>query len=203
MGLEYLDNVVVHRDFITQAERTILHDFAIDKFNDGFFVPDKYDYEPTKENIEAANKPLRHTYEIHWVDAFNGDPIVKVLTTRIMGTMQIHQFKSFAIDPLLGWLIAIIQPGGFIQTHIDPYDRAERLPPRFKHHRHIRFNVMVNRGDHISYSPHIRKKVLDINPCDAWCFPPDKLVHSLPHIQGTEPRIVYQFGFAIDPTLKE
>ena len=71
------------------------------------------------------------------------------------------------------------------------------LNPKYKNNHNLRFNIMVDRGDDISYNPIIDGKVYEVGKCDAWCFNASKYKHKTEVIKGPENRVVYQFGFII------
>ena len=197
--INFLSNIVVHRKFISQEERNLLYQFAVDKWTNGYFNCDRFSYNQSEQYQVAVSKHLRHSLKFSSVDIFDSMPLFKTLYERITKVMELDRFNDYAIDPRLGWLMTYIQPGGFIQKHTDAYDREyAQLPQRIKGWRHIRFNVMVNRDNHESYDPHINNKNIQIDMCDAWCFPADRMLHYMPFLQGTLPRVVCQFGFAIN-----
>jgi len=115
--------------------------------------------------------------------------LVENLFHRIANTLQI---TNPIIDPMLGQIVSVIKPGGFIHVHRDLYGR-----PEFKDNHNLRFNIMVDRGTDISYNPIIDGKVYEVNKCDAWCFSATKYLHKTDVVSGPENRVVYQFGFIV------
>ena len=115
--------------------------------------------------------------------------LVENLFHRIANTLQI---TNPIIDPMLGQIVSVIKPGGFIHLHRDLYRR-----PEFKNNHNLRFNIMVDRGTDISYNPIIDGKVYKVNKCDAWCFSATKYPHKTDVVSGPENRVVYQFGFIV------
>ena len=108
---------------------------------------------------------------------------------RITTTLGI---QNATIDPRYGNLVSVLKPGGFIHSHKDFYTL-----PQYKTNHNLRFNIMVDRGDDISYNPIIDDKVYEVNKCDAWCFGASKYLHKTEIIKGPENRVVYQFGFIV------
>ena len=115
--------------------------------------------------------------------------LVEQLFERIIDTLNLN---NPTIDPMLGQIVSVIKPGGFIHLHRDLYRR-----PEFKDNHNLRFNIMVDRGTDISYNPIIDGKVYEVNKCDAWCFSATKYPHKTDVVSGPENRVVYQFGFIV------
>lgn len=201
MEHNYLNNIVVFKNFITNEERDLLYNYAEEKWSQGYFSCDRFSHQQTEQYKEAVKKHLRWSLKFSSVDIFNSLPLFQSLTDRITSILQFNAFSDYCIDPRLGWLMTYILPGGFIQPHTDAYDREyAQLPKRIIGWRHIRFNVMINRDVDESYSPHINNAPRMIDQCDAWCFPADKMLHYMPLLNGTKPRIVCQFGYAVKIT---
>lgn len=200
--MEYISRATKHSQFVTKEELQTLHDFATKQFNDGMFRHDVFVYnKESKEEALSAKSKLRWSLRLDLVSVYYLEPLVDILTNRIVDCLNLKQYKHYVIDPLLGFRISILKPGSFIQLHNDKYDNKSVIPSKFYTYRHIRFNIMVDRDKDISYNPHFiindSKFSININSGDAWCFPADAIDHFMPFVTGTKDRIVYQFGFAI------
>lgn len=204
MGLnDYLSHVQRFQSFITNDERDTLYNFAMDQYSKGMFRWDRIrlTVEKSEQAKEAVKSKLRWSLSLNHIDVYNSEPLLHKLRLRIEDTLNLQQYKKYVVDPLYGFVANIVLPGGFIQIHKDTYEN-ENFSESFENYRHIRFNIMVNRTNHKCYDPHfIHNKIKMIVPIrmgDAWCFPADTILHYMPFIEDSEPRIVYQFGFAVD-----
>ena len=163
----------VYRKFITESERQDLlqHANTIPLF------------------VNDAEAPYG-TRNYRRIDGTNlANSLVNDLFKKITATLGI---ETATIDPKLGQIVSILKPGGFVHLHKDIY-----LNPKYKNNHNLRFNIMVDRGDDISYNPIIDGKVYEVGKCDAWCFNASKYKHKTEAIKGPENRIVYQFGFIV------
>ena len=115
--------------------------------------------------------------------------LVEQLFERITDILNLN---NPTIDPMLGQIVSVIKPGGFVHLHRDSYNE-----PKLQENYNLRFNIMVDRGTDISYNPIIEGKVYEVNKCDAWCFNATLCQHKTEVISGPESRVVYQFGFLI------
>lgn len=199
----YLNSPVVYKEFITQDTINDLYNFAITKFEQGWFTPD-YWFHKNYRNDLPDDGLYRFLMQISNYDLVSTNSTLTTIYNKVVETMNLNSFNSFTADPLIGQIISINLPNSFTQKHTDSYNRNKhKLAPYYIGKRHIRFNIMVERGDHLSYRPFVmieknKHNPLDVNIGDAWCFPADQIVHFSPHIKGDKMRIVYQFGFAID-----
>lgn len=141
---------------------------------------------------------------------------LSLIHERIVQTLQLQQHW---IDPLFGFLACVVFPGGGVQPHNDSYIlnyENGSVGKFFMDKIHIRFVVMVDREDDVSYDPHIvtnierdpsssrliiSKYATRVDIKSAWCFPAGHMEHMTPFIKGDTPRITYQFGFAIPNTV--
>lgn len=106
---------------------------------------------------------------------------------------KIFNFQLPRVDPFLGILYSRIGQGGNIHPHRDrkfPYD----TPSEFIN---FRFNLMLNRGEGQGYNPIIDDEEIEVNTCDAWCFPASTAVHRTEVITDSIDRIVIQYGFML------
>lgn len=163
----------VYKNFITEDERQCLldHAYSIDLY------------------VNAIQAPYG-TRNYRRIDgtAFT-NTLVEQLFERIVTTIGI---QAPVIDPALGQIVSVIKPGGFIHAHKDLYRN-----PQHKNNHNLRFNIMVDRGDDISYNPIIDGKIHEVGKCDAWCFGASSYLHRTDIIKGPENRVVYQFGFMV------
>lgn len=163
--------------FITESERLTLKSYALDLLGSGVLHP----------NAMGPNRFYKSFYTIEEMP-----DTLKNLYNKVVKTLNVD---SPVIDPMLGAVISVIKPNGFIHPHTDRY---EDLLPQFTSSKNVRFNVMVERGNDISYSPHIVDAPLAVKRKDAWCFCASDLPHYTPPLKGRNFRIVYQFGFMVE-----
>jgi len=163
----------IYKKFITEDERLSLLHHATD--------------------MELFINHIKAPYGTRNYRRIDGSPLandlVNQLFNRIANTIGI---EVPVIDPMLGQIVSVIKPGGFIHLHRDLYPKTEH-----KNNHNLRFNIMVDRGDDISYNPIIDGKVYEVGKCDGWVFNATKLEHKTAIIKGPENRVVYQFGFMI------
>jgi hypothetical protein len=213
--MDYLNKLVIYKNFVTKEERQQLYDHAVNLYDNGKMYVDRFYSDLDKKLrdkygdgwMTRSDLPpsTRHRAYLHTINNYNGHPLIPILHKRIESALNLKQF-NYDIDPLFGFLLSYIQPGAYVQPHRDMYWPGN-APPYWQHKLHIRMNLMIGRGDDKSYNPHTSVFNDDgsearvshpVNLCDAWCFPASRIVHFTHNINGKEPRIVYQFGFAID-----
>lgn len=215
MTFDYLNKLVIYKNFITEEERTQLYDHAVNLFLGGKLYVDRYYNDMDRKLREKHGDgwmtrtdlppSTRHRTYLHAVNNYYAHPLIPTLHKRVEDTLQLSNF-DYDIDPLFGFLLSYIQPGAYVQPHRDRYWPGN-TPPFWQDKVHIRMNVMVSRGEDKSYNPHTAvffenggeaRASHPVKMCDAWCFPASRLVHFTHNITGAVPRIVYQFGFAIN-----
>lgn len=163
--------------FITEDERLDLKAYAIDLLDSGALQP----------NAAGPNRFYKCFY------VANEMPYaLKNLYNKVVKTLNVD---NPVIDPMLGAVISVIKPTGFIHPHTDKYEDSI---PQFAGMKNVRFNVMVERGNDVSYSPHVIDAPLAVKRRDAWCFCASDLPHYTPPLKGRNFRIVYQFGFMVE-----
>lgn len=170
---------VIYQNFITEEERVQLKNHALDLLEKGAL---------------GVNNATVGNYR-NFKSFFNIDeliPLHQEIYHRIVKTLDL---KNPVIDPVLGIIISVIKPGGFIHPHSDRYNQ---FFPQYSQMRNVRFNVMIDRSDDNSYNPNINDVSYKVNKCDAWCFGASELLHKTEKLSGPENRIVYQFGFMMD-----
>ena len=163
----------IYKNFITESERQDLLHYANTMT---LFV-----------NRMEAPYGTRNFRRIDGSDLANS--LVNNMFKRITTTLGI---QNATIDPRYGNLVSVLKPGGFIHSHKDFYTL-----PQYKTTHNLRFNIMVDRGDDISYNPIIEDKTYEVGKGDAWCFGASKYLHKTEIIKGPENRVVYQFGFIV------
>jgi hypothetical protein len=104
------------------------------------------------------------------------------------------QLAGYPVDPQLGWIISLLQPGSHVHTHRDRYPYHDQMNAL-----HLRCNIMVCK-DHESGNPVIDSDSIDVQERGLWAFFPSEVDHSTALIQTTQPRICYQFGFVVPNT---
>jgi hypothetical protein len=172
---------VIYRNFITEDERVLLKQHALDllyRGELGINIATTGNYRNFKSFYKVDDLVLIH----------------KELYHKIVNFLNL---KEPVIDPFLGIIISVIKPGGFIHEHRDQYSKGNGFP-RHTHMRNVRFNVVIDRGDDESYNPNINGVSYQVNKRDAWCFGASEIPHKTLTISGPENRIVYQFGFMMD-----
>lgn len=215
MTFDYLDKLVVYKNFITEDERTQLHNHAVQLFESGKLYVDRY-YNELDKKLKAKHgdgwftrndlpPSTRHRTHLHTINNYYAHPLIAILHRRIEQQLQLSNFE-YDIDPLFGFLLSYIQPGAHVQPHRDIYWPGN-TPPFWQGKAHVRMNVMVGRGEDLSYNPHTlitngdgseTRASHSVKLGDAWCFPASRVIHFTNNIDGNVPRIVYQFGFAIN-----
>ena len=168
---------VVYKNFINDDVRLHLKDYAYNLYENKLFQSNPFG--PNRFHFMVDKYPNYFTKEI------------KDLFYSISNFIEI---KDPVIDPVLGIIISIIKPGGFIHDHIDRYDISN---PILRNKRNVRFNIMVERDKDVSYDPVIANKNYEVDIKDAWCFSASHMIHKTNKIVGNKDRLVYQFGFCV------
>ena len=122
------------------------------------------------------------------------DPLLEMLTRRCERCLRLAGVQT---DCVLGRTISMILPGGFIHRHTDAYQPGQ---PGHRHgFEHLRCNIVVKLAD-LSGRPVVEGKALPVDECDLWAFFASKCMHETVPLQGTEPRIVFGFGWSVPPS---
>jgi len=169
-------SIVIHKNFVDDSDR---QDF-LNHIND---IRDKF--------VKNPVGPFRQSYRLDSTEDFTN-----LHHQYFLRIAKLLNLKEIRIDPFLGILYSIINPGGYIHLHIDkypPYHTGEFI--------NYRFNLMLNRDDDNSYNPIIKDTTYDVGIKDAWSFPASLLEHKTDIVVGNADRIVLQFGFQL--TLQE
>ena len=171
------NNPIVYRNFIDENLHSHLKNYAYSLYDKKLFTQNVLG--PNRYYLMVDKNPDYYSTEI------------KDLFYKIADFIKID---NPVIDPLLGIIISIIKPGGFIHDHIDTYDKRNT---NLQNKRNIRFNIMIERGSDISYDPVIENKNYHVKIMDAWCFSASDMRHKTNKIEGEKDRLVYQFGFCV------
>lgn len=115
-------------------------------------------------------------------------PLIHEVGKRIVAGFHLAQCP---VDPQLGWIISLLEPGAQIHPHIDKYPYHEQ-----HNTKHLRCNIMIS-SDNASGNPVIAGNSVDVPERALWGFFPSEVGHSTKIIQTTSPRVVYQFGFVV------
>ena len=182
MGLE----PKVYKNFITEDERIQLLEYsrAIP-----LFVNSKYSAGSDEKWVVNESGPYGSRCFAKLDGTRYSTSLVQLLFRRIIETIEL---ENPVIDPMIGQIISVIKPNGLIHAHRDQY-----TDPKYKGKHNLRFNIMVDRGEDISYNPIIANTVYEVGKGDAWCFNASKDLHKTDTISGPENRVVYQFGFIV------
>lgn len=132
------------------------------------------------------------------------DDLVKKMTDRVIETFGLHNYEQ---EPVLNKLISRIEPGGFIQKHIDTLSALEQYAKYQKrvvnmptNCENFRCNIMV-KMDNESAFPLIGEDTVEISECDSWGFLPSTIAHGTQLITGGT-RIIFGFGFLVPKDFK-
>ena len=121
------------------------------------------------------------------------DPLLEMLTHRCERCLQL---SGVSTDCVLGRTISLIMPGGFIHRHTDKYLAGQ--PGHRVGLEHLRCNIVVRLADP-SGKPIVDGTALPVAECDLWAFFASKSLHETAPLKGTEPRIVFGFGWSVPP----
>ena len=166
-------DVVTTPDFISDREQDELQGLALEYLDKG---------------VLQANPrgPGRYRAKI-----WGTDHCVTLITD--IGGRIVEQFRlsGCPVDPQLGWIVSLLQPGASIHPHLDryPYHAQTRT-------KHLRCNVMVAR-ENASGNPVISGRSIEVPERSLWGFFPSEIPHGTGVIDGGAPRIVFQFGFMV------
>lgn len=218
--MDYASKLVVYKNFIDSAERDYLYQYAMQLYKDGHLMPDVWYAKDIDKLQDAKGTDNTDTIKRYRLCVSNHQYYTLELAKiheRIINKLGLEEHW---IDPIFGFLVAIVFPGGSVQPHNDSFITSHKLGYIGKFYCdkiHIRFNIMVDRDMDKSYDPHIIESIREVNEekkykqavivrhpvgiKDAWCFPAGHMGHMTPKLVGTKPRVTYQFGFAIPNTI--
>lgn len=116
------------------------------------------------------------------------DPLLTMLTARCVSALRL---ENVPVDLVLGRILSLLQPGGFIHGHTDAYPPGHRAG-----FEHLRANIVV-RLRHPSGRPVIDGEPLPVEEGDLWTFYASRTRHETHTLSGSDPRIVIGFGWSV------
>ena len=165
-------NLIRLTDIITKDERQQLEDIA-------------YDFKDREILLSNPAGPNRFFAKIYGTE--NNTPFIAELGNRIASRLGLQDYD---VDPYLGYTISLINPGGFINQHIDKYGKY------LDDKRHVRCNIMVCRENE-TYDPVICSMIVPIPEASAWAFMASESAHGTQDIAGEQARIIFGFGWEV------
>jgi len=162
-------------EFVTSEERSKLEKIAKTYLKKKILLPN-------------PAGPNRFRAKIH--DTKNCTSFISSIGERVISRLKL---ENYPVDEYLGWVVSLIQPGGFLQLHIDEFGHYNN-----NNRRHLRCNVMVSRQND-TYDPLIEQSTIHMPECSLWAFFASETQHGTQVITGSKPRIVFQFGFSTPP----
>merc|ERR1712190_625711 len=118
-------------------------------------------------------------------------PLIEALTVRL--ERCVPGLCGKPRDVALGRVCSYIEPGGFVHEHDDAY--PENCD--FTGLGHLRANIVVQMEP--SSVPMIARRLVPVKERDAWVFLASHHPHGTATVPGTEPRIVFGFGWTVPP----
>ena len=166
------ENLIRVLDFINEDERSELEKLA-------------YSYKESGVLIPNPAGPRRYAAKVYGTQYCT--QLITDLGDRISARLGLG---NYSVDNYLGYTISLIQPGGFINEHIDYYGIYRNGL------KHMRCNIMVRRENE-SYDPVISRMVVPVPEKAAWAFFASDNKHGTQDISGNGERIIYGFGWAV------
>lgn len=165
-------NLIRLLDLVSKEERSQLESLA---------------FEFRREGVIDANPagPKRYRGKIYGTE--HCTPLITSLGDRIAGRLAL---TDYPVDPYLGYTVSFIEPGGFINEHVDRYG------PYLEGSRQLRCNIMVTHDDD-TYDPVISRTLVNVPERAAWAFYASECLHATQEISGPRPRIIFGFGWVI------
>lgn len=136
--------------------------------------------------VLRVNTPKRYLRKIFNTPYAN--TLVKNLEKRIRNKLDLDDIIT---DPILGWVVSYIEPGGRIHMHYDNHKHY-----RDQNRKHLRCNVVVSKLPD-SGNPIVAGTTYKVCENDLWAFFAHKDFHGSEEVVGEKPRIIYQFGFSV------
>ena len=171
------------RNFVSGSERAALFEKAIRHMQRRELHPNPSG--PGRYFAKADDEP--HIYI---------DPLLEKLTQRCERCLRVGGVSA---DLVLGRTISCILPGGFIHKHTDKYMPGQ--PGHRPGMEHMRCNIMVRMANP-SGRPVVEGSPLPVEEGDLWAFFASKSLHETYVIEGSEPRIIFGFGWSVAPELR-
>ena len=185
-----LDNALLVREFVTDDERRALLQKALGHFQRRQLQPN-------------AAGPQRFFAKCDEHPAIFVDELLEKLTRRCERCLGLD---GVAKDLVLGRVISLILPGGFIHRHTDQYQPG--MPGYRPGYEHLRCNIVVQLPD-ASGRPIVEANTLPVNEGDLWAFFASKSFHQTAPLQANgdahgdgAPRIVFGFGWSVPPNYR-
>ena len=172
---------MVVKNFVNSEERLALFRKAIIHMQRGELFPNPSG--PHRYFAKADDQPDIYV-----------DSLLESMTRRCERCLRMNGVRT---DCVLGRTISLILPGGFIHRHTDKY--MEGAPGHRPGLEHMRCNIVV-RLTEPSGRPIVEGVPLPVAECDLWAFYASKCPHETAPITGTEPRIVFGFGWSVPPS---
>lgn len=122
------------------------------------------------------------------------DPLLERLTRRCERCLRM---SGVSVDLVLGRTISLILPGGFIHQHTDKYQPGQ--PGHRTGMDHMRCNIMVRCAEP-SGRPVVEGAALPVAEGDLWAFFASRSLHETKPLQGTDPRVIFGFGWSVPPS---
>ena len=141
-----------------------------------------------QNGVLEANPSGPKRYRARLFNTEHCTPLITQLGHEIAVLLGVDQYP---IDPYLGWVLSYVEPGGFIKPHIDAQPRYQNSAEK-----HLRCNSLVQGADP-SARPIIDRQVIPVAPRGLWAFFASQFPHGTAVLQGDEPRVVMQYGFAV------
>ena len=116
------------------------------------------------------------------------DDVITAIAARIVAYFGLANCR---IDPMIGWVLSYIEPGGFIQPHTDVLQHYEQ-----NSEKHFRCNVVVQ-GTDPTCRPRIGDRLYEVPERGIWAFHASDIEHSTQVIAGDRPRIIFGYGFRV------
>jgi hypothetical protein len=174
-------NWMVVRGFVDELERTALLQKALGHMARGELRPNPCG-------------PARFFAKVDETPEVFVDPMLQSLTERCVRCLRLEGHPT---DRALGRVISLIREGGFIHRHTDAY--IDGVPGHRPGEHHLRCNIVVRLADP-SGRPVIEDSALEVVEGDLWVFYASKCMHQTMPLRGSEPRIVFGFGWSVPLT---
>jgi len=169
---------MIVKDFISENERIALLHKASGHLRRGELAPNPCG--PCRFYAKADDEPAVYI-----------DALLEQLTRRCERCLRLDGVPA---DRILGRIISLIQPSGFIHRHTDAYDHG--IPGSRPERHHLRCNIVVSL-QHPSGRPVIEGEALEVSERDLWVFTASRFMHQTEPLQGSSPRVVYGFGWSV------
>ncbi len=164
--------MIIQKNFLADNKRIALRDHAMRLYKNGLM----------------ENNYTQYRYILPIYNTPHANAIVKSVEAPIRGRLRAFDVQP---DPLLGWVISLIKPGGRIHMHRDNCDHYSESG-----RQHLRCNVVVSKNPD-SGNPIVEDQTYVLREGDLWAFFAHSNVHGCEVVDGKKPRIIYQFGYSV------